>query len=77
MGDWARLSQGAEGAGVSRCPAGHIHVDRGPVSLRFDEEEFLAFAKMLGEAARSIAASRRPELGGVVHGPMGAWFSQN
>jgi hypothetical protein len=52
-------------------------VDHGVVTLRFDDEGFLAFAKTLGEAARSIAASRRPELGGVVHGPTGTWFSLN
>lgn len=77
MREWIVLSRGAEGTGVSRCPEGHIHVDYGVVTLRFDDEGFLAFAKTLGDAARSITASRRPELGGVVHGPTGAWFSLN
>jgi hypothetical protein len=77
MGGWSVLSRGAEGTGVSRCPEGHIHVDCGVVTLRFDDEGFLAFTKTIGEAAGSIAASRRPELGGVIRGPMGAWFSLN
>jgi len=58
MEDWAILSQGAEGAGVSRCPAGHIHVERGPLSLRFDEGEFLAFVRMLAAAARAIRGTK-------------------
>ncbi len=77
MGEWIVLSKGTKGTGVSRCPEGHIHVDCGFTTLRFDDEGFLAFAKTLGEAARSITASRRPELGGVVHAPAGAWFSLN
>ena len=77
MGEWTKFSQGAEGAGVSRCPAGHIHVELGPLSLRFDEREFLAFVRMLGQAAQSITATRRPELGDVIYGPTGAWFSLN
>ncbi len=77
MGKWIILSRGAGGTGVSRCPEGHIHVDYGVVTLRFDEEGFRVFAKTLGDAARSIGASHRPELGGVIHGPMGAWFSLN
>ncbi len=77
MGEWIILSKGTKGTGVSRCPEGHIHVDHGFVTLRFDDEGFLAFAKGVAEAARSITASRRPELGGVIHGRMGAWFSLN
>ncbi len=74
---WIILSRGAEGTGVSRCPEDHIHVDYGAVTLRFDDDGFLAFAKMLDEAARSISASRRPELGGVIYGSRGGWFSLN
>ncbi len=64
MGEWAILAQGAEGAGVSRCPAGHIHVERGPVSLRFSEAEFIAFVRMLVAAARAMKGSDGlPDLG--------------
>ncbi len=77
MGDWTVLSEGTGGTGVSRCPGGHIHVDYGVVTLRFDDKGFLAFAKAVGEAAWSIAASRRAELGGLIPGSMGAWFSLN
>ncbi len=77
MGKWIVLSRGAEGTGVSRCPEDHIHVDYGAVTLRFDDEVFLAFARTVNDAARSIWAARRSELGGVVYGPQGAWFSLN
>ncbi len=55
MGEWIVLSRGTEGTGVSRCPKGHIHVDHGVVTLRFDDEGFLAFARVLGKAARTIS----------------------
>lgn len=54
MGNWTVLARGGEGSGVSRCPEGHIHVDYGAVTLRFDDEQFLAFARMVSTAAASV-----------------------
>jgi hypothetical protein len=50
MAEWKLLAQRGEGAWISRCPGGHIHLDYGNVTLRFSEEDFRAFAAMVGEA---------------------------
>jgi len=54
MQGWKVLAQGGEGARISRCPAGHIHLDYGHVTLRFTEEAFRAFAAMVGQAAANL-----------------------
>lgn len=49
---WTFLARGTqENDAISRCPAGHIHVDYGNHTVRFQREEFLAFARMVAEAA--------------------------
>lgn len=57
MGNWTPLARMSDGIGVSRCPDGHIHVDYRFATLRFGDEEFLAFARMMAEAARKVRAS--------------------
>ena len=48
---WTFLARGEqENETIARCPAGHIHLDYGRLTLRFEEDEFLAFARMVVEA---------------------------
>jgi len=53
---------------VARCPASHIHLDYGNLTVRFRDGEFLTFARMVAEAAARIqgvappAQVARPEL---------------
>lgn len=57
---WTRLARGEqEHDAVNRCPAGHIHLDYGNFSVRFHPDEFLAFVRMLDEAAAHLAG-RQP-----------------
>jgi hypothetical protein len=60
MAQWTALVPPEENCAVSRCPEGHIHVelDAGTVSLRFSDEQFLAFARLIGKAAGSVIGSR-------------------
>ncbi len=49
---WTLLARGEqENDMVARCPAGHIHLDYGNFTVRFQNDEFLAFARMVAEAA--------------------------
>ncbi len=77
MGDWAILSQGAEGASVSRCPGGHIHLAWGPVNLKLDDTEFLVLVRMLAQAARSVRGAYG--VPGIIFEPerRQEWFSEN
>mgnify|MGYP005856423389 FL=1 len=43
-----------DGDMVARCPAGHIHLDYGNFSLRFEDDEFLVFARMVTKAAARL-----------------------
>ena len=57
---WTNLAQGQrEGDSISRCPAGHIHLDYGNLTLRLEGDEFLSFARMVAEAA-SLLGGRSP-----------------
>jgi hypothetical protein len=57
---WTLLARGDQDHDeVSRCPAGHIHLDYGNFSVRFHRDEFLAFARMVMEAAAHLAG-RQP-----------------
>ncbi len=57
---WQMLARGQqEGDGISRCPGGHIHLDHGSLTLRFDADEFLAFAQMVAEAAAHLSGGTR------------------
>jgi hypothetical protein len=77
MQEWKVLAQGGEGARISRCPAGHIHLDYGNVTLRFTEEDFRAFAAMVGRAAANPDGAQL--LKGLAAWPedVAATFSEN
>lgn len=77
MQGWKMLAQGGESVGISRCPGGHIHLDYGNVTLRFTEEDFRAFATMVGQAAANL--DRTPLLKGLVtrSEDVAAAFSKN
>lgn len=52
---WLLLARGEqENDLVSRCPAGHVHLDYGNLTIRFQGDEFLAFARMVAEAAARL-----------------------
>lgn len=52
---WTFLARGEqENDSIARCPAGHIHVDYGNLTVRFQPDEFLAFARMVAEAAMHL-----------------------
>jgi len=52
---WTFLARGnQEDETISRCPAGHIHLDFGRLTLRFEQDEFLVFALMVAEAATRL-----------------------
>lgn len=58
---WQILARGEqENDQVTRCPGGHIHLDYGHLTLRFERDEFLAFAVMVTEAAMRL--TNRPGL---------------
>lgn len=53
--DWTFLARGQqENDSISRCPGGHIHLDYGNLTVRFHRDEFLAFARMVAEAAARL-----------------------
>ena len=52
---WTFLARGEqEDETISRCPSGHIHLDYGRLALRFERDEFLAFARMVADAAARL-----------------------
>lgn len=52
---WTFLARGVqENDTISRCPGGHIHLDYGNLTVRFQREDFLAFARMVAEAAMRL-----------------------
>ncbi|MFQ5859262.1 MAG: hypothetical protein ACE5LU_26985 [Anaerolineae bacterium] len=77
MSGWKVLAQGGEGARVSRCPGGLIHLDYGNVTLRFTKEYFRAFAAMVGRAAANLGGAQLPQ--GLAARPedVAATFSKN
>lgn len=53
--DWTFLARGEqENDSIARCPSGHIHLDYGNLTVRFYRDEFLAFARMVAEAAARL-----------------------
>ena len=77
MQEWKALAQEGEGVGVSRCPAGHIHVDYGHVTLRFTEEGFHTFAAMVGRAAPHLGGAQLPRGSSPWLDDAGTAFSKN
>jgi hypothetical protein len=52
---WQSLARGEqENDQVSLCRAGHIHLDYGNFTVRFNRAEFLALARMVAEAAARL-----------------------
>ncbi len=52
---WIFLARGEqENDAIARCPAGHIHLDYGNLTVRFHRDEFLAFAHMVEHAAAQL-----------------------
>jgi len=76
MQGWKVLAQGGEGAGISRCPGGHIHLTYSNVTLHFTEEDFHAFAAMVEQAEANLSEA---PLKGLVTRPenVAATFSRN
>ncbi len=57
---WTQLARGEQNNdAVNRCPAGHVHLDYGNVTIRFERDEFLAFAQMVTEAANRLTRNTR------------------
>jgi hypothetical protein len=58
---WTQLAHGEQNHdAINRCPAGHVHLDYGNVTIRFESAEFLAFAQMVTEAANRLTGGTRP-----------------
>jgi hypothetical protein len=57
---WTQLARGEQNHdAVNRCPAGHVHLDYGNVTIRFERDEFLAFAQMVITAADRLTGGMR------------------
>ncbi len=55
---WTPLARGEiEGDEINRCPGGHIHLDYGNLSIRFERDEFLVFTRMVLEAATRLTGA--------------------
>lgn len=53
-GDWTVLARDGEETSVSRCPAGHIHLEYGSTNIRLDEQCFLELAEVVCAAAHKL-----------------------
>jgi len=52
---WVILARGEQvNETIARCPGGNIHVNYGSLTVRFQRDEFLAFARMVIEAAARL-----------------------
>lgn len=52
---WVILARGEKvNETIARCPGGNIHVNYGSLTVRFQRDEFLAFARMVVEAAARL-----------------------
>lgn len=74
MQGWKILAQEEHGDRIQQCPAGHIHLDYGNLGLRFHQDEFLAFAAWVGEAAANLSGN---PLAGLPKSGSRPWFSKN
>jgi hypothetical protein len=73
---WQSLARGAQDNDrVSVCPAGHIHLDYGNFTVRFNRAEFLAFARMVAQAAVRLDPTLPAAPAGKWGPPIG--FSKN
>ncbi len=74
MSEWKMLAQGQAGNSIQQCPAGHIHIDYGNVTLRFSPQEFLTFAIWVMKGA---AALNHTPLSAFFDGQSRTGFSEN
>lgn len=74
MQGWKILAQEEHGDSIQQCPAGHIHLDYGNLSLRFHQDEFLAFAAWVRQAAARLSGN---PLAGPPKSGSRPWFSKN
>ena len=59
--NWKLLARGVNGnETITRCPAGHIHLDCGNFTVRFQPEGFFDFARIVTEAAARIQGEPWP-----------------
>lgn len=54
MGEGRILARAEDGSAVYRCPAGHIHLDYGNVTLRYEEGDFYDLVALINEAAAKL-----------------------
>lgn len=54
MGEGRILARAEDGSAVYRCPAGHIHLDYGNVTLRYEEGDFYDLVALINEAAGNL-----------------------
>ena len=74
MQGWKVLAQGDPGNSIQQCPAGHVHLDYGNLSLRFSSDEFLTFAVWVARAAATLSGS---PLSGLFESQNRGGFSDN
>jgi hypothetical protein len=61
LSGWTPLARGEqESDAINRCPGGHVHLDYGNFTVRFQRDEFLAFARMVAEASARLIGDVRP-----------------
>ena len=74
MQSWRILAQDEEGDRIQQCPAGHVHLDYGNLTLRFQQDEFLTFAAWVTGAAARLSGD---PLTGLPESRPRSGFSQN
>ncbi len=77
MRGWKVLAQGGEGAEISRCPGGHIHLTYGNMTLHFTEADFRTFAAMVEQAEANLREAPQLKRLGVRPEDVAATFSKN
>ena len=74
---WTFLARGEqENDAIARCPAGHIHLDYDNLTLRFERDEFLVFARMVAEAAARLQGVS-PNISHLIISNSSVTFSRN
>ena len=74
MQNWKLLAQEEQGDRIQQCPVGHIHLDYGNVTIRFQPEAYLAFATYVAQAAAALSGH---PLAGLPESRPRARFSKN
>ena len=74
MQGWKMLAQSDQGNNIQQCPAGHVHLDYGNLTLRFSSDEFLTFSVWVAKAAARLSNS---PLSGLFENQNPGGFSPN